>query len=90
MGLSSTLRFLGSITLKTAHGKYLSAQPNGTLEANRDKAQGWEYFTVERNPVDRKAVSFKTAHGKYICAEPSGAVVANRDAAKGWEAFTPV
>ena len=33
-------------TLKSFHGKYLSAQANGNLDCNRDKAQAWEHFTI--------------------------------------------
>ena len=34
------------IGLKTFAGKYLSAQPNGRLEANRDHFKAWEMFEV--------------------------------------------
>ena len=37
----------GRITLKSNHGHYLSAQPNGKIEVNRTKAQGWEAFRLE-------------------------------------------
>lgn len=34
-------------TLRTAHGKFVSAQPNGTLDGNRDNADGdWENFCL--------------------------------------------
>ena len=44
----------GRITLQSYHGQYLSAQPNGKIEVNRKKAQGWETFRLEdgSNPVD--------------------------------------
>ena len=42
----------GKITLYSYHGKYVSAQPNGTIEVNRDRALEWEYFEV----LDGRAV----------------------------------
>lgn len=40
------------VTLKTFHGQYLSAQPDGTFEV-RPWARGWEKFDVELlEPVD--------------------------------------
>lgn len=35
------------IALKSCHGKYLSAQPDGSLEWNRDECAAWEWFTKE-------------------------------------------
>lgn len=35
------------VALKSCHGKYLSAQPNGNLEWNRDNLAAWETFTKE-------------------------------------------
>ena len=48
----------GRITLRSHHGKYVSAQPNGNIEVNRDRALGWEMFKVEdgHNPVTITAV----------------------------------
>ena len=37
------------ITLKGAHGKYLVAESNGDLNANRDRAHGWEKFELHEN-----------------------------------------
>ena len=35
------------IALKTAHGRYVVAEPDGSLAADRDEAGAWETFTVE-------------------------------------------
>jgi hypothetical protein len=35
-------------TIKSVHGKYLSAQPNGTAEWNRDKAAAWEMISIKK------------------------------------------
>merc|ERR1712083_181202 len=34
--------------LKSHFGKYLSAQPNGKLEANRDECSFWEHFAIQQ------------------------------------------
>jgi hypothetical protein len=36
-----------TVTLLSYHGKYVSAQPNGQLMADRKRAQGWEEFKIE-------------------------------------------
>ena len=82
------------VAFKTAHGKYVSAQPDGRLEADRDEVKEWEHFTVVSDKeVGKKirptedAVSFKTHFGKYVCVEPDFKVVANREKVDKWEQF---
>jgi len=80
-------RFNGKqITIKSDHGKYLSAQPNGKLEWNRDVAKEWEKFTVVC--LDGGKVAFITCHGKYLSAQRDGTLEGNRDVPKAWEQFT--
>lgn len=52
---------------------------------DRDKAEGWETFTLERDG-GRVALKFHTG---YLCAENGGGgeVTANRTKADGWEKF---
>ena len=86
-----TLLAYGSVSLMTHHGKYLSAQRNGTLEANRDKALGWETFKVEDNNFfARGSVAFKTTHGRYIGIDVFGKINADSTAAMGHEGFYPI
>jgi hypothetical protein len=79
------------IAFKTAHGKFLCAEPSGVLVANRDDAKEWETFTVTRvtawNP--HSPLNIRSHHGKYLCSEDNKAVV-NRDAAREWEQWTMV
>ena len=63
------------ITLRSAHGKHVSAQPDGTVQINRDHAppNGWEEFTVETRPGPTPGdahdfVNLKSVHGKYLSA----------------------
>jgi hypothetical protein len=77
----------GKIALKSVHGKYLSAQPDGSYW-NRDIASEWEYFHLEKRQGDK--ITLKGAHGMYVSAQPDGEVQINRQAAPptGWEEFT--
>ena len=79
---------VGKIALKSVHGKYLSAQPDGRAEWNRTVASNWEFF--ELGERDGRKITLKSAHGKYVSAQPDGSVQINRDHAPpgGWEEFT--
>ena len=63
------------VTLLSFHNKYLCAEPQGNVVANRDAAKGWEQWTIQ---TDDKGVTFKSTHGKYLSAQPDGSVVADR------------
>jgi len=78
----------GKIALKSVHGKYLSAQPDGRAEWNRDIASEWEYFHLDKRPGGK--ITLKGSHGMYVSAQPDGEVQINRQAAPptGWEEFT--
>ncbi|MEZ4934537.1 MAG: LamG-like jellyroll fold domain-containing protein [Saprospiraceae bacterium] len=70
---------------KSIHGKYMSAQPNGTMECNRDWLRGWEKFTLDKT-TDGK-YGLKSYHGKYLSAQPDGRLECNRDWLRSWEKF---
>ena len=78
----------GKIALKSVHGKYLSAQPDGRAEWNRTVANDWEFF--ELGERDGRKITLRSAHGKYVSAQPDGTVQINRVHAPpgGWEEFT--
>ena len=87
-GEQSIRNGVGKIALKSVHGKYLSAQPDGRAEWNRTVACGWEFFELgERNG---RKITLRSTHGKYVSAQPDGTVQINRDHAPpgGWEEFT--
>ena len=73
----------GKITLKSKWGKYVSAQPDGRVEINRQKALGWETFTVEYS--GNNVVCLKSCHGKYLSAQPNGTAEWNRTGTSEWE-----
>ena len=77
-----------TVSLRSVHGKYLSAQPDGRAEWNRDVVSNWEYFLVEQRHNGK--IALKGAHGMYVSAQPDGSVQINRQAAPptGWEEFT--
>ena len=76
------------IALRSVHGKYLSAQPDGRAEWNRDHASTWEYFHLEKRQGGK--IALKGVHGMYVSAQADGSVQINRGAAPpgGWEEFT--
>ena len=78
----------GTVSLRSVHGKYLSAQPDGRAEWNREVASDWEYFQVEQRHNGK--IALKGAHGMYVSAQPDGSVQINRREAPpgGWEEFT--
>mgnify|MGYP005748040117 CR=1 FL=1 len=78
----------GKVAFKSVHGKYLSAQPDGRAEWNRDRAEAWEYFHLEKREGGK--IALKGAHGMYVSAQTNGSVQINRREAPpgGWEEFT--
>ena len=78
----------GKVAFKSVHGKYLSAQPDGRAEWNRDRADVWEYFHLEKREGGK--IALKGAHGMYVSAQADGSVQINRREAPpgGWEEFT--
>ena len=70
------------------HGKYLSAQPDGRAEWNREIASTWEHFHLEERQGGK--IALKGVHGMYVSAQADGSVQINRGAAPpgGWEEFT--
>ena len=73
------------MSLRSVHGKFLSAQPDGSAQWNRDVASVWEYFHLEKRQGGK--ITLKGAHGMYVSAQPDGSVQINRKAAPpgGWE-----
>ena len=78
----------GTVSLRSVHGKYLSAQPDGRAEWNRDHAGTWEHFHLEKRQGGK--IALKGVHGMYVSAQPDGSVQINRREAPpgGWEEFT--
>jgi hypothetical protein len=88
-----TVHYVSSdeVALQTAHGKFLSAQLDGRIEANRTSIQSWERWRLHR--TNDGGVGFRSAHGKFMVAEQGGGgeVYANRGYSSPglWETFRP-
>jgi len=76
------------VTIKSFHGKYVSAEGNGKANANQNKIGPSETWTVTF--VKTNKVTFKSSFGKYLVAEANGDANANRNVASTWETFTVV
>ena len=77
------------VALKSYFGTYVVAKPDGTANANRDRRDIWETFTLEDLGSNR--VALKSYHGKYLVAEDRNrgyAINANRNDRGPWEIFT--
>jgi hypothetical protein len=55
-----------TVALKTTHGKYLVAEKNGQMNANRRWLRAWEKFKMIRHKDG--TISLKSAHGKYVAS----------------------
>jgi hypothetical protein len=76
------------ISLKSHHGKYMVAEADGKLNANRDGIGAWETFTVIANQDG--TISLKTFHGKYVTAGQDGSMNANKGSVGNEEKFTVI
>ena len=75
----------GIVALRTWKGKFLSARPNGTLEANREWLRGDEKFHMFIYKDEK--VAFRSERGKWLSAQPDGRMEFNRDKLSIWETF---
>merc|ERR1712243_492078 len=75
----------GSIALKSHHGKYLVAENNYEVNANRNALGPWEKFKVLKQADGTYA--FRTWKGRYLVAESDGRLRADRTRIKEWESF---
>ncbi len=81
------LRFGTKIALKSKYSKWLVAESDGRLNANRDAAQEWEHFTLARSGATKHlsyisfgdTVSLKSAHNQWVTAASTGEAFANRN-----------
>ena len=56
-----------TIALRTHHGKYVVAEENGDVNADRRIALDFETFTVKE--IGENKIALKSYHGKYMGAE---------------------
>lgn len=92
----NALKFGDKISLKSDHNKFMVAESDGKLNANRDVADSWEKFEIVRSGDTKNniyvtfgdTISLRSCHGKYVVAESDGSANANRDDIGDWEKFT--
>ena len=79
------------MTIKSHHGKYLTAKENGSVHAKTADHSGWEtfqpFFYEEKG---EPKVALKTFHDKYLTAEKNGSVHAKAADHSGWQTWTPM
>lgn len=79
--------FVSQITLLSRQiRKYVVAEPDGRLDANRNAVGPWEKFQLLKN--EDGSYSLCSHHKTYVVAEPNGNVLANRISLGPWEKFT--
>ena len=74
------------VAIRSHHGKYVGAEPYGSLGANKSEIGDWEVWNVTF--VGKEKVTFKSAHQKYLRAELDGKAAANRITAGNCEKFS--
>jgi len=76
----------GKLAFKSKkNGKYCADEfwP-GRMKCNRDKAQGWERFSVEGHG---DGIKFRGGKSNQYCCDEEHGIICNRAAAQGWERF---
>jgi hypothetical protein len=73
-------------TFFSCHAKYLSAQTNGSLQWNRDKAVEWEFFSISEESLGK--FSIRGNNEKYFHLEPNEAIFCNSNKVSESEMFT--
>tara|TARA_B110000208_G_scaffold166322_1_gene205124 strand:- start:39 stop:3683 length:3645 start_codon:yes stop_codon:yes gene_type:complete len=76
-----------TISIKSPHGKFLSAQWNHKIEWNRGNVAAWEEVTVIAVPGEEGKIALKSAHGKFLSADADGSLEWDRDNISDWEEF---
>lgn len=80
-------------TLKSAHGKFVTVELNGSVTNTRTETGAWEQFNLvsqDGRPLqDGSIVALQSWTGKWVCAEQGGGgvVIADRGSVGPWESF---
>lgn len=68
----------GMVSFESTHGKFLCAEPDGKVLANRRWDDSWEHFFVETcdapsaeelSPEEGEWFALRTHHGQYLCLD---------------------
>ena len=74
------------VTVQTSYGKYLSAEIDGGVNANKEIVGLPQIWTINFKGYDK--VDLKGTYQKYLVAELDGGMNADRDTSSLWETFT--
>eukprot|EP00727_Mastigamoeba_balamuthi_P001365 m51a1_g11225 hypothetical protein (128) ;mRNA; r:15226-15609 len=75
------------VSLRTAHGLYVTAQPGGVVTADRPTVSGCEKFVVEPSAKVLGRLTLRTCYSTYVGVNTEGVVSANMAQAAEWESF---
>ena len=64
----------------------IAAQPNHSLQWDRENVGDWERFQLDW--IDENRITLKSYHGRYLTAFPSGFLICNVDSPGDREQFT--
>lgn len=90
---AQTIEFGQEISLQSDHGRFLVAQPDGQLNADRETQGNWERFRlVAVVATDNQlrfgdSVALRSAHSSFVVAEPDGSARADRQQLGAWETW---
>jgi hypothetical protein len=75
----------GFFAIRNFAGRFLTAQPEGKVEASAESVRDWERYRLVRANQGRFGVL--TFHDSFLCATPEGELVADRTWLRDWEEF---
>jgi hypothetical protein len=74
------------VSLKSCHGKFLSAKLDGKADCNSDKAEASE--KIQLVAAENGKYGLKSAHNKFLSAQPDGRAEWNCDGLNIWETWS--
>ncbi|KAL0480631.1 hypothetical protein AKO1_006899 [Acrasis kona] len=82
------------VQFKSHFGKWLCAEPSGTIIANRQEPSAWETFTIVDGhnndnyygPIEGEIMAIRTNHGTYV-SDYEGSATATKNMIKEGEQF---
>ncbi|KAJ4456317.1 hypothetical protein PAPYR_8497 [Paratrimastix pyriformis] len=78
-----------SISLKSAHGKWMCAEGDGRVVCDRPAPGGWETFSVRTDPNNSNEwYLFSESHHHFLQAKPDGTANFASPNQGAWEKFT--
>jgi hypothetical protein len=80
----SLIEIPNTVSLKSSHDKFLSAQPDGSARWDKSQVKEWEQIQIV--DAGNGKYGLKSASGnKFLSAQPDGSVEWDRDVLRDWE-----